>query len=343
MANWSRRAALVGGAAALARPTWAKSGADAILEEYVGKGLANGVVLVALGGRPEFRRAFGVADRNTGRPIRADDIFRIGSVTKQFTAAAVMSLAEAGRLRLDDPVAQHLAEPVPNWKAVTIRHLLGHTSGIPDFTDLRRTTERRYLEPETLIAELSRLPLQFEPGARFAYDNTGYVILGRVVEEVSGREFGDYLAQRLFSRAGLRRTGFVADPPPAGRAIGYLQRDGQWSPAPWASNVRQSGAGALYSTASDQFAWQEALWAGRVISPASLSAMATEYRQHNGYGLTIWRQAGQRRIEHSGRVAGYTAMVSRFPDKRLTVVVLSSDDGAPADALAHDLASVWLS
>jgi len=300
------------------------------------------VVLVSRHRTVLFHEAYGIADRASGRPIQPTDIFRIGSVTKQFTAAAIMSLAEINRLSLDDPLTRHLSLDLPSWRAITIRHLLGHTSGIPNFTELPGASAWRYRDPDAVIAELSRLPLAFEPGARFAYDNTGYVILARVVEQVSGDNFGHYLARRLFAPAGLRRTGFVADPPPAGRAIGYLRQGSQFTPAPWISNVRQSGAGALYSTAADQAAWQEALWAGRVIGAASLSAMATEYQQHNGYGLTIWQQDGQRRIEHSGRVAGYTAMVSRFPEKHLTVVVLSSDDDAPVDDLAHHLGSIWL-
>ena len=308
------------------------------------KGFVDGAVLVARDGHPVFRGAYGFADRARAEPSRVDSAFRVGSITKSFTAAAILMLAQDGRLTLDDPIRRTFPEAPAAWDEITLRHLLTHTSGIVNFTSLSDWEERHWVgkSVEDVIALVRDRPLESLPGRKVAYDNTGYVLLGGVVARVSGRPLGKVLGSRIFTPFGLRHTGFVSDRGPPGRASGAIREGSAWRYAGWMSNIRESGAGALYSTVDDLLKWDRALHGGGLLSRASQSLMFADQGGGFGLGWVIAVQGGHRVWWHNGHVEGYGAMIARYPDDRLTIIILSNDDDAPVEGLSRDIAASWL-
>ena len=189
--------------------------ARAVVDSYAAKGVADAVLLVARDGVPVFREAIGLADRERGLANRDATAFRIGSVTKQFTALAILQLAADHRLSLDDRLSRFVADAPSAWRDVTIRHLLTHTSGIADFTSLPALASEtwRGRDPADLVSVLRDLPLQSAPGSTFQYDNTGYVLLGLIVRKASGQTLGAYLSTHVFRPLRMSRTAFVGETP----------------------------------------------------------------------------------------------------------------------------------
>lgn len=325
-----------------ARPDERLGTAERLIESYRAKGLTDFDVLVARDGRPVFREAFGFADIEHGGRNSMTTEFRIGSVTKQFTAFAILDLARSGKLRLDDPISRFIDDAPASWRDVTIRHLLGHTSGIPNFTEIPGLADRTNLTPNDLVAALHDLPLLAPPGSKFAYDNSGYALLGRIVEKASGRSLGAYLSRRVFEPFGMRHTGFVTETMPPGAAHGVSHVGDRWVVAPWMSNIRQSGAGALYSTADDLLTWDRALHGGKLLGRDDLALMFSDRGHGFGFGEVIGKEAGRRVWWHNGHVEGYGAMLARYPDDGLTIVVLTNDDAGPVEKLSRELAALWL-
>jgi CubicO group peptidase (beta-lactamase class C family) len=276
-----------------------------------------------------------------GAMISPTTPFRIGSITKQFTAACILKLAEAGKLDLHDPVTEHLRGAPAAWRQITLWHLLTHTSGLPDYTRLQGVdlASLNDLSVSQLIALIRDRPVEFAAGAQYVYDNTGYVLLGQVVADVSGRPFSAFLREALVRPAGMRRTGFVSDFIPSDRAIGPTRQ----GPAPWASNIRQSGAGGLFSTVDDLRKWDRALQDGRVLSRPSVAMMVTDNGHQYGLGIGVQTLDGHREWEHNGHVAGYSAWLARYPDDDLTVALLTSADFGPVEPMARDIARLYLS
>jgi CubicO group peptidase (beta-lactamase class C family) len=301
-------------------------------------------------GKVLFREAFGLADREAGQLATPDTIFRIGSVSKQFTAVAILRLAEEGKLSLDDPLTKYF----PGWPqgdAILLRHLLNHRSGLANYTSkpdfMNRVTEP--VAPADLIASFRDDPPDFPPGSKFAYCNTGYFLLGEIVARVSGLSFGDYLRTAFFEPLGMRSTGvFRNDAPPPGAAKGYSFSDDSFVPAVDWDMSRAGGAGALYSTVGDLCLWTEALHGGKVLKPESLAlmlAVPTEGDEADGvgqYGMGLYHSTmgGLPVIEHSGGLHGFASRLSWFPDQKLVVAVLANalpppPDGAPAGLVAR--------
>ena len=313
-----------------------------VLDSYRTKGVSDAVVLIARDGVPVFRKAFGLANREWGIANAPDAEFRIGSITKQFMALAILQLAEDRKLSLDDPISTFIDGAPPAWSKITVRHLLTHTSGIPDFAALPQTEAWVDRSPDDLVRLLRELPLQAAPGARFQYDNAGYVLLGVIAQKVSGQVLGDYLRTHLFTRLGMQHTGFVSDQVIRHRASGYTRDGGAWLAAGWLSQVRQSGAGALYSTVDDLLRWDQALYDPRRVGLADLKPMFTDYGHGYGFGYVIAAQDGHPVWWHNGHTEGFSSIIARYPADRLTIIILSNDDGAPVEKLSHDLAAVWL-
>ncbi|HWE45306.1 MAG TPA: serine hydrolase domain-containing protein [Caulobacteraceae bacterium] len=334
----------VAGAAALGATSPAEARPDAaafaaLVKSYADRAFTDGVVLMARHGRPVFEMAVGYADR--ARKIRNDmrTVFHIGSITKQFTAAAVLKLADAGALSVNDRIAKFIPEAPASWRDVTVQHLLAHTSGIPNHTAVLGDKFDSWMgkEPEDVIALVRDLPLEAAPGTRFKYDNTGYVLLGLIVERVSRETLDDFMRKRLFDPLGMIHTGLATDTPPPYHAVGNLEDHGKWVATAWAVNVRASGAGAIYSTAGDLVKWEDALFAGRVLSSASTKAMFTDWGHGFGYGWVTDKVAGHPAWWHNGHGAGYGAVIYRVPDLDLTVIVMSNDDEARIEPLAKGL------
>jgi D-alanyl-D-alanine carboxypeptidase len=323
------------------------SQAQSVIQAYDQADLFSGAVLVAVDGKPVLRKGVGLADRELGVAVTPDMKFRIGSITKQFTATAVLQLQEAGKLSIDDLVSKYYSEAPPAWSKITLRHLLTHTSGIPTYTALPGFFEREARQPHTpeeLIKLTRDKPLDFEPGSKYAYDNSGYILLGAVVEKVSGQHYADYVQQHIFGPLGMIGSGYDdAERIITGRASGYERGpDATWRNAKFLDMTVPFAAGSLYSTVDDLLAWDQALYAARPLEPDSLKAMFTDYGHKYGFGFVVDQKWGQDRIWHNGGINGFSASFQRYPKGRVTAIALSNEVTPAVDKVAADLAGLCL-
>jgi CubicO group peptidase (beta-lactamase class C family) len=317
--------------------------ADAILKPYVDANAFTGTVLVARKGDVLFEKAYGLANREWNVPNTIDTRFRIGSITKQFTAAAVLQLAEQGKLSIDDPVSKYYADAPASWSKITLRNLLNHTSGIPDFTRLPdyETFMPDDSTPLGIVQRVRDKPLDFPPGTKFAYDNTGYIVLGYVIEKVSGQSYADYIQRHIFEPLGMKDSGYdTRGPIIPHRAEGYYWKAG-WRRPPYISMTLPFAAGGLYSTVGDLLIWDQALYTNKLLRAESLRQMFTPALDDYGFGWVITKDRGHRFIWHNGEVNGFHSMISRYTDDHLTIIVLSNDQVAPAERMASDLAGLY--
>ena len=341
---WTAGAALAATPDARAPAPVQASAVRRLIASYQAKGLTDANVLVARGGAPAFRASFGQANREWDIADTPGAAFWIGSMTKQFTALAILQLAEDGKLSLDDPISRFVQAAPPAWRQITLRHLLTHTSGIPNHTSLPEWAEQTWMNrsPEDLIGFVRDRPLDFAPGTKFQYDNTGYVILGFIVQKASGQSLGDYLKAHVFTPLGMTHTGFVGDQVLPRRASGYERQGTQWLADLWVSPIRESGAGGLYSTTGDLLKWDQALYDPKRLGLTDLKPMFADYGHGYGFGFVIAVQDGHPVWRHNGHVAGFSSIIARYPEDRLTIIVLCNDEGAPVEPFAHDLAALYL-
>jgi CubicO group peptidase (beta-lactamase class C family) len=316
--------------------------AEALIGAYVKDGRFSGSVLVARDGRPILREGFGPANREWAIADAPDTEFRLGSLTKQFTATAILQLAEQGKLKLDDPIGKYYLAAPKTWDKVTLALLLSHRSGIPDYTEISgffRGPARLDRTPEEIIALTRDKPLEFTPGEKFKYDNSGYILLGYVIEKVSGQTYADYLRDHIFQPLGMAHTGYeVSDDILPHRAAGYVKIKGEWKNASYLSMTLPYAAGSLYSTVDDLLLWDEALYAAKPLHRASLDAMFTDHGEKYGYGFVIDKAGDHRLWWHNGGINGFHTYFGRYPDQRLTIIVLSNFESAPVEKIGLQLA-----
>lgn len=309
---------------------------DRLLRAYHQQRQFNGGALVAEAGSTLYKAGHGHASMEWEVPNAPDTRFRIGSITKQFTAALVLLLVEDGRLSLDGTLAEYLPDyPKPQAERVRIRHLLDHTSGIPSYTDLPDFMEDRTRDPLS-PAEIAALtwsePLEFEPGTGFSYNNTGYVLLGWIVERVTGRPYDAVLRERILEPLGLRDTGYDHESEVRERgAVGYTRTLTGYENAPYIDTSLPHAAGMLYSTVEDLHRWMEALLGGEVFEdPASLERMLTPNEHGYAYGIAIREvQLGEegptvRVFQHSGGIFGFSSVLRHLPHEGRTIVLLDN-------------------
>ena len=310
--------------------------------EFVGLSVA-----VARGDHLIVDEGVGMADLEWKAPADAKSPFRIGSLTKQFTAAAIMKLHEQGKIGLDDPLSKYLPDFDTEGHTVTIRQMLTHTSGIPNYTAQPGFFVKEApldLTDEQLLATIKGVPFDFEPGTKWAYSNTNYYLLGMIVAKLSGMTYADYMQQAFFGPLGLTHTRHGATAPiiPE-RAQGYSYRPAtheHLNSAAISMNV-PGGAGALVPTAGDLLRWQIALTGGRAVSPASyheMIASAVPTGQGDakyGFGLGIGTQMGHQVISHNGGINGFNSVLSYLPDVGLRIAVISNSEALPSDAVGN--------
>jgi CubicO group peptidase (beta-lactamase class C family) len=307
------------------------------------------------GEQPLLVKGYGYADLEKRTPVNPDTIFRIGSITKQFTAAGIMALVEDGRLNLDDPLFVVLPEVQGVDHSISIRHLLSHTSGIENYTALPEwpVIGNRPMSREELAHVFSVLPLKFRPGDKFAYSNSNYYLLGMVIEKVSGAKYQDFIQQRLIAKARLKNTSYC--PPEQNypqAAQGYtVDGEGRNIQAEPLIMDHAFASGALCSTARDLVQWTMALAKGHVIRPESYQLMKTPYVFHNGdpttaygygFGLGIGEEAGRRYIGHGGSINGFASLLDYYPNDELIVAVLVNTESSVPDDLGVSVARVGL-
>ena len=301
-----------------------------------------GTVLVAQGDRVVLDQGFGFANLEWRVPVAPSTRFRLGSVTKQFTAAVVLRLEEQGRLSVTDAVRMHVADLPDAWASITIEHLLSHTSGIPNYTASPDYMATSILPVTTreLVARFRDRPLEFEPGSQFRYSNSGYALLGLLIETVTGRSYAQVVASEIFEPLGMRDSGYDSHTDIIERrASGYQPGPSGLINAPYLDMSVPHAAGALHSTTRDLLTWQRALHGGKVLSRASLEKMLTPRLGNYGFGITI--PAGPRRVyQHGGGINGFATMLAYYPDTETTVVVLSNVAAPMAANVAADLGKV---
>lgn len=288
-------------------------------------------VAVIRGGDVVAMRGYGLANVEHDVPVTEQTMFQSGSVGKQFTAVAVMLQVEDGRLSLSDPLSAFFPGSPASWQGITVRHLLTHTSGIPDYTDGLIDYRRDYSEGE-LVALAQGLPLDFAPGREWKYSNTGYVLLGAIVRKVSGRFYGDELRERVFTPLGMTTARVIseADIVPH-RAAGYRLVDGTLQHQAWvAPQLNTTADGSLYLSLRDLVAWDRGLRARALLTPASWDAifapvtLTTGRRHPYGFGWSVDRIAGQAVQRHGGSWQGFKSDIVRYQGDDLTIVVLAN-------------------
>ena len=335
----------IGPAAAEPEASFAER-ADALVQPYARAGIFSGAVIVARDGVVLFRRAYGLANREWSVANTPDTRFRIASLTKQFTAAAILRLQEDGRLALDDPAARHMPDLPPSWAPITLRMLLDHTSGLPNVTalpDYPTVIARTARTPMEVVGRLFSEALLFPAGSAQEYSNTGYVLLGAIIERITGEPFAEALRRLVLAPAGLAETG-DADPERVipRRAEGYHRAAGTWRNAPPVAAAAALGAGGLVSTLDDLVAWDRALLSGRVLAPESVAAMFRDRGHGYGLGWYLGTAYGRRLWSHGGFLNGFSAIKDTYPDLGLTIVVLGNTETAPAQALSRRLGALAL-
>lgn len=297
---------------------------DAYLAPLVNDDLISGTVLIARGGRVLVARGYGPANREHGAPCTPETKFRLGSLTKQFTAAAVLVLEQQGKLATDDPLAKYYPD-FPRAGEIKLHHLLSHTSGIPNFNNLPDYGEK-YLQPlsvDQVIAWFQPAALEFTPGEKFAYSNSNYVLLAGIIEKASGQPYAEFLRQSLFEPLGMRDTGQdSSEKVLPHRAAGHVSFGEEVFHASYRDMPFMSGAGSLYSTARDLLTWDQALCGERVLTAASKEKMFTAGQGNYGYGWFVEERGGRRVISHRGEISGFIVSMDRYVDDRVLVVTL---------------------
>ena len=314
-----------------------------VVQTYAVQDHFMGTALVARGARVIFSKGYGSADLEWNIPNAPDTKFRLGSVTKQFTAASILLLEERGKLSVQDPVKKYMPNAPAAWDNITIFHLLTHTSGIPNFTSF---PDYPKLEPFATTAkeEVERLfdkPLDFQPGERWSYSNSGFVVLTYIVEKVSGEPYAFFVRGNIFAPLGMTESGYDSNSEIiAHRASGYVFENGHYSNAGYINMTVPQGAGSLYSTTEDLLKWEQGLFGGKLLKPASLKKMTTPFKNNYAFGLEVDTSAGHRLIQHGGGIEGFNTVLSYYPDDQLTVVVLANVNGAAPGQIAPKLAAL---
>jgi len=297
---------------------------DRAAEFYHSRDSFMGMVAVARNHHVIFLRGYGYANLESKTPFTPNMRFRIGSLSKQFTAAAILLLQQDGMLKTSDLISRYYPNAPAAWSRITLRNLLTHTSGITD-VDFGLILRNSPHTPEELMQGIPEKPLEFPPGTRIDYANINYMLLGRVIERASGEPYCQFLHERIFRPLRLTETGCDWNSLLASqRAYGY--HPSAHSPVRVENDDLSSidGAGSLYSSAGDLIRWTEALLGGKVLSSSSLAAMTTPFMDGYGYGLQIDKQNGTLDIFHNGVVDGFFSCLDYIPRTKTTVVVLSN-------------------
>jgi D-alanyl-D-alanine carboxypeptidase len=314
----------------------------ALLEQAIPDTSAPGIsVLIAGGDEVLFRGARGAASIELGVPLSPDHVFRLGSITKQFAAAAVLKLMEDGKLSLDDSLTKFVPD-YPAGDDVTVRMLLNHTSGIMSYTEKPGLFEgpiRMTVTTTQLIDTFKNEKPDFAPGEDWNYNNSGYVLVGAVIEAASGMAWHAYLKQAFFEPLGMKHTGYgdetVATIP--GHVTGYTVSDDKWAVAPYLSMTQPHAAGALVSSVDDLLRWNRALHEGKVLKPASYQQMITPIGKamdkKYGFGISHETLRGQEVLQHDGGINGFGTALIYLPEYDLTVAALCNADSSPPESM----------
>jgi CubicO group peptidase (beta-lactamase class C family) len=316
---------------------------DQILSSYADLKQLIGNVLVAEDGRVLLDKSYGFANMEWQIPNTVESKFRLGSITKQFTAASILLLEQQGKLSTDDLVKKYMLDAPVTWDKITIYQLLTHTAGIPSFTGFPdyHANEVKPYTPEQLVVWFKDKPLDFQPGTEWRYSNSGYVLLGYLIEKISGKAYGQFVKENILDPVGMKDTGYDSSTEIIPhRAMGYSHGPG--------GQLRNSGyvdmsvpfsAGALYSTTHDLLKWEQALFAEKLLNAVELKKMTSPFKNNYACGLSVAKlPGGQPVIKHAGGIEGFNAVLAYYPDHKLTVMVLSNQNLNVPDEIGDKLA-----
>jgi CubicO group peptidase (beta-lactamase class C family) len=303
----------------------------------------SGTVLVSKDGETLFSKGYGLANAEHEIPNTPETKFRLGSITKQFTAMAILILKEQGKLALEDPISKYIEDSPKAWDGVTIHHLLTHTSGIHSYTS-EPDYAKKMAHPESvksMIARFKDKPLDFAPGDKFAYSNSGYFLLGALIENVSGMSYEAFLDKAIFGPLEMKESGY--DHPSTilpRRASGYRRSGGRLENAEYLDMAQPYAAGSLYSTTKDLAKWDRALTDGKLISKESYVTMLTPVKNSYAYGWSVTTGSGRTELGHGGGINGFVTQILRYPEQKVCVVVLCNVLPLNPGKVAHDLAAI---
>jgi CubicO group peptidase (beta-lactamase class C family) len=321
-----------------------------------------GITLVVVrDGTIIYGKGYGYADRETARPVKPEDRFEIGSITKSFAATAIMLLVEEGKISLDDKLDKFIEAVPPRWNGITIRHLLNHTSGLPEYPDNQTYADleaNKILGEEDMLARFKAYSLDWEPGTKYRYCNVGYDILGIVVRRVTGKGYFDFLKERVFTPLSMHSARLIAPKPArADSAIGYELKNGKhvpFAPTDAMSIYLSMAASGIELSAIDMAKWDAALYTDKILKQTTLAQMWTNSALvqaaqgdnpdiYYGLGWQLRTQNGKRWVYHSGGMPGYVTDFMRYPDQKLTIIVFTnlSDQHANARNIVRAVAPMF--
>ncbi len=316
---------------------------DEIVQYYVTSQNFMGTVIVARDNDILYNKGFGSANLEWDIPNSPTTKFRLGSITKQFTAASILLLEERGKLKIDDPIKKYLPDAPDAWDKITIFNLLTHTSGIPNYTSFPETQKERFTAhtPRQIVDIFRDRPLEFIPGEKMSYSNSGYILLGYLLEKVSGETYQNFLQKYIFDPLGMKDSGYDSNSSiiPK-RASGYSPGPGGQKNADYVHMSMPFSAGALYSTTEDLLRWEQGLFGGKLLSKESLSKMITPYKNDYALGIGIAEVNGHKVIQHGGGIQGFNTQLAYYPDDIVTVAVLSNVNGNTPPQLTGKLAAI---
>lgn len=340
---------------------------DALLAPWSQGATPGAAILVIQDGQILLKKGYGLANLENKQPIEPDTAFLLCSITKQFTAMAVMILAERGKLRYEDALSGFFPEFPPYAQKITIRHLLQHTAGLPEYDDLLiaagridgfwpRSAKSRPSAFEPTAKDILRLLAKqkeprFAPGEKWEYSNSGYVVLAQIVEKASGQTFAQFLQQEIFGPLGMKRSRLYDETRPAieKRATSYrLAPNGVYRDIDYAPQNAVYGGDNIYSTIEDMYLWDQALSTEKLVRAATLREAFTPGRLNDGtatrygFGWGLQQALGREALAHSGSWLGFRTYILRFPDQRFTVVVLSNLAEFEPDVMATEVSKVYL-
>ena len=309
-----------------------------------------GSVLVAREGKILFAKGYGMANQEFDIPNTPNTKFRLGSITKQFTAASILLLQERGKISVKDPICKYVENCPKTWEPVTIHHLLTHTSGIPSYTDVKSPEEFRVMSlqkvtPAGFVESFKNKPLEFTMGEKMKYNNSGYFILGHIIEKISGQSYETFLQENIFKPLKLENTGYdTHDKILKLRATGYSEVEGKTINSGYLDMTVPYAAGSLFSTVGDLFTWNEALFSDKLLSEKSRTAMLTPEKNNYAYGVGVNKSDTRTQVSHGGGINGFSTFLARFPDEKITIVVLRNADFGASNPgkVSKDLAAILL-
>ena len=331
---------MVLGTGALAHPathagTNVSAQIDALLAETFKPDEPGAAVIVVRDGQVLLRKGYGMANLELGVPAAPETVFRLGSLTKQFTAVAILMLVEQGRVSLNDSITKYVLDYPTHGHTITIQHLLAHTSGIPSYPEMPSWpgVSRSDLAPNELIALFKDEPLLFAPGERWSYSDSGYVLLGAVIEKASGMSYAEFVQQRIFTPLGMAHSSYdTAAQIVPGRAAGYSMSEAGIVNAAYLSMTQPYAAGALASSVDDLARWDAALYTNTLLKQRTLrrafqsATLADGQPTGYGYGWTVGSYAGHPIIAHNGDVNGFSTQMMRLPKDKVYIAILTNCD-----------------